>query len=145
MPLSYDARSVFSLFSMKYMGSCPLNRNVSDASQSHAFVYKVDGSFEYVRGFEFDEEQAKGGSGHRELLAIRLALSLDAEQFRKQTATKIFWQTDSRNCFNFLTRGSRRPAIRKDSSLSVYFIKLSTTNYCTHTSINITPISPSRW
>ena len=25
MPLSYDARSVFSLFSMKYMGSCPLN------------------------------------------------------------------------------------------------------------------------
>ncbi len=27
MPLSYDARSVFSLFSMKYMGSCPLNRN----------------------------------------------------------------------------------------------------------------------
>ncbi len=26
MPLSYDARSVFSLFSMKYMGSCPLNR-----------------------------------------------------------------------------------------------------------------------
>ncbi len=26
MPLSYDARIVFSLFSMKYMGSCPLNR-----------------------------------------------------------------------------------------------------------------------
>jgi hypothetical protein len=26
VPLSYDARSVFSLFSMKYMGSCPLNR-----------------------------------------------------------------------------------------------------------------------
>jgi hypothetical protein len=66
------------------------NLYVSDASQSHAFVYKVNGSFEYVRGFEFDEEQAKGGSGHRELLAIRLALSLDAEQFRKQTATKIF-------------------------------------------------------
>ncbi len=26
MPVSYDARSVFSLFSMKYMGSCSLNR-----------------------------------------------------------------------------------------------------------------------
>ncbi len=26
VPLSYDARSVFSLFSMKYMGSWPLNR-----------------------------------------------------------------------------------------------------------------------
>ncbi len=57
------------------------NLYVSDASESHAFVYKADGSFEYVRGFEFDEEQAKGGSGHRELLAIRLVPSLDAEQF----------------------------------------------------------------
>ncbi len=28
------------------------------------------------------------------------------------------------------------------SSLGVYFIKLSTTNYCTHTSINITPPLP---
>ncbi len=28
MPLSYDARGVFSLFSMKYMGSCPLNRKL---------------------------------------------------------------------------------------------------------------------
>ncbi len=37
------------------------NLYVSDASESHAFVYKADGSFEYVRGFEFDEEQAKGG------------------------------------------------------------------------------------
>jgi len=90
------------------------NLYVSDASESHAFVYKADGSFEYVRDFEFDEEQAQGGSGHRELLAIRLALSLDAEQFCKQTVTKIFWQTDSRNCFNFLLRGSRRPAIQKD-------------------------------
>jgi hypothetical protein len=28
VPLSYDSRSVFSLFSMKYMGSCPLNRKI---------------------------------------------------------------------------------------------------------------------
>ncbi len=26
--LSYDTRNVFSLFSVKYMGSCPLNRKV---------------------------------------------------------------------------------------------------------------------
>ncbi len=26
MSLSYDTRNVFSLFSVKYMGSCPLNR-----------------------------------------------------------------------------------------------------------------------
>jgi len=37
------------------------NLYVSDASESHAFVYKADGSFEYVRDFEFDEEKAKGG------------------------------------------------------------------------------------
>ncbi len=30
----------------------------------------------------------------------------------------------------------------KIPSLSVYFIKLSTTNYCTHTSISITPHLP---
>ncbi len=91
------------------------NLYVPDASKSHAFVYKADGSFEYVRGFEFEEEQAEGGSGHRELSAIRLALLLDAEQFHKQTATKIFYQMDSRNCFNFLMRGSRRRAIQKDA------------------------------
>jgi hypothetical protein len=27
--LSYDTRNVFSLFSVKYMGSCPLNRKIS--------------------------------------------------------------------------------------------------------------------
>ncbi len=34
------------------------------------------------------------------------------------------------------------PSIEIFSSLGVYFIKLSTTNYCTHTSINITPHLP---
>jgi hypothetical protein len=90
------------------------NLYVSDASESHAFIYKADGSFDYVREFEFDEEQAKGGSGHRELLAIKLSLTLDEHEFSKNVATKIYWQTDSKNCFNFLTRGSRRSAIQKD-------------------------------
>jgi hypothetical protein len=90
------------------------NLYVSDASETHAFVYKADGSFEYIRDFEFDSEQKKCGSGHRELLAVKLALSMDAEQFQKAEATKIYWQTDSKNCFNFLTRGSRRPAIQKE-------------------------------
>ncbi len=35
MSLSYDARSVFSLFSMKYMGSCPLNWNFCVWGKAH--------------------------------------------------------------------------------------------------------------
>gem|GEM_PF-3893740 len=90
------------------------NLYVSDASECHAFVYQADGRFEYVRDFEFDSEQSTAGSGHRELLAVKLALELDEDIFQKKEPTKIFWQTDSKNCFNFLVRGSRRPAIQKD-------------------------------
>ncbi len=32
------------------------NLYVSDASDPHAFVYKADGSFDYVRDFEFSLE-----------------------------------------------------------------------------------------
>ncbi len=81
---------------------------VSDASDTHAFVYKADGSFEFVKDYEFEQSEQNLGSGHCELLAIKKALSLDAEHFRKTTATKLYWQTDSRNCFKFLTQGSLR-------------------------------------
>ena len=47
---------------------CPMeNLFVSDASASHAFVYNADGSFHYVRDFEFTASQACSSSGHREL------------------------------------------------------------------------------
>ena len=92
---------------------------VSDASDSHAFVYKADGSFEYVRDFEFSELESNLGSGHREILAVKFALSSDPDQFRHEQPKKLYWQTDSRNCFNFLLRGSRRPKIQRD----VFIIK----------------------
>jgi hypothetical protein len=88
------------------------NLYVSDASDTHAFVYKADGSFDYVRDFEFSSAESQSGSGHRELLAIKMALTLDSEKFKKCSATKVYWQTDSRNCFNFLLRGSRKPKIQ---------------------------------
>ena len=90
------------------------NLFVSDASATHAFVYRADGSFEYVRDFEFSEEQRCGSSGHRELLAIRQALEADPHIFAQFQGGKVFWQTDSRNCFTFLRRGSRVPNIQKD-------------------------------
>ncbi len=37
MPLSYDARRIFSLFSMKYMGSCPLNRKIISSFPSSCY------------------------------------------------------------------------------------------------------------
>ena len=90
------------------------NLFVSDASQTHAFVYRADGSFEYVRDFEFTAGQSSLSSGHRELLAIKLALISDRNQFAKFAHGKIYWQTDSQCVFNFLRRGSRIPAIQAD-------------------------------
>ena len=94
---------------------CPMeNLFVSDASATHAFVYNADGSFRYMRDFEFTASQACSSSGHRELLAVKLALESDPEFFQKFAGGKIFWQTDSRNCFTFLRRGSRVPDIQQD-------------------------------
>jgi len=87
---------------------------VSDSSDSHAFVYRADGSFEYVREFEFDDIQRQLSSGHRELLAIKLALCSDAEFFRELGPHVVYWQTDSKNCFYFLLKGSKIPSIQRD-------------------------------
>jgi hypothetical protein len=93
------------------------NLFVSDASDSHAFVYKADGLFQYVLDVEFSPEQASASSGLRELLAVRFALSRDPEQFREFRGGRIYWQTDSRNCYLFLKKGSRIPAIQSEAAL----------------------------
>jgi len=90
------------------------NLFVSDASDSHAFIYCADGSFQYVREFEFDQSQQQASSGHRELLSIKFALENDKTTFQKFKKGKIFWQTDSQNVFRFLRRGSRKPDIQAD-------------------------------
>ena len=90
------------------------NLYVSDSSQSHAFVYSADGSFNYVKEFEFSAGQSVLSSGHRELLAVKLALKSDRSHFEQFAKGKIFWQTDSQCVFHFLRRGSRIPAIQAD-------------------------------
>ena len=90
------------------------NLFVSDASESHAFVYCADGTFAYVSDFEFSSAEANLSSGHRELLAIAFALDKHPDVFRDFSPGKIFWQTDSKNVFNFLRRGSRKPEIQAD-------------------------------
>ncbi len=47
---------------------------MSDASDSHAYIYKADGQFQYVKDFEFTEEEKTTSSRCRELLAVKKTL-----------------------------------------------------------------------
>jgi len=85
---------------------------VSDASDSAAFVYSADGTFEFTRDFVFDLDEARASSGLRELLAVRHAWTFDQLFFEKFRGQLLYWQTDSQNCAIFLTRGSRKPVIQ---------------------------------
>jgi hypothetical protein len=89
------------------------NLYVSDASDSHVFIYKADGQFQYVREFELTAGERLASSGYRELLAVKKSLQEDPDQFRAHKGGTIFWQTDSKNCYGFLLRGSRQPDIQK--------------------------------
>ncbi len=89
------------------------NLYVSDASDSHAYIYKADGQFQYVKEFEFTEEEKTTSSGCRELLAVQKTLQDSPEQFADHKGGTVYWQTDSKNCYSFLMRGSRQPEIQR--------------------------------
>jgi hypothetical protein len=76
------------------------------------FVFKADGRFQYVREFELSDTEKKESSGFRELCAVRKALEEDPAQFKEFAGGVIYWQTDSKNCYSFLTKGSRIPKIQ---------------------------------
>ena len=48
------------------------------------------------------------------MLAIAFALDKHPDVFRQFSPGKIFWQTDSKNVFNFLRHGSRKPEIQAE-------------------------------
>jgi hypothetical protein len=89
------------------------NLFVSDASHSLLFVFKADGRFQYVCEFELSDTEKKESSGFRELCAVRKALEEDPAQFKEFAGRVIYWQTDSKNCYSFLTKGSRIPKIQE--------------------------------
>jgi hypothetical protein len=89
------------------------NLFVSDASDSHAYIYKADGQFQYVKDFEFTDEEKTTSSGCRELLAVQKTLQESPGQFADHNGGTVFWQTDSKNCYSFLMRGSRKPEIQR--------------------------------
>ena len=95
---------------------------VSDASESHAFVFHKD-QFIKVQDFEFDEYETTLSSGHRELLATLKYLEHCKKTKFQFTSPIIYWQTDSKNNFSFLTKGSRKPRIQKDI-VKIKFLEL---------------------
>ena len=97
------------------------NLIVSDASDKHAFVYKAD-EFVQVCDFEFDDVETDLSSGHRELLAVLKFLQDCKDKRVHFKSTLIYWQTDSKNNFIFLSRGSRKPYIQSDI-VSIKFLE----------------------
>ena len=86
------------------------NLIISDASDTTAFVFLKD-KFVQTKEFEFDAEERDLSSSHRELLATLKFLE-DCKQNRvKFSSSMVYWQTDSKNNFIFLSRGSRKSRI----------------------------------
>ncbi len=89
------------------------NLFVSDGSDTHAFIYKADGSFQLVKDFEFSIEEKSSSSGCRELLTVHKMLVSESECFSAHKGGTVYWQTDSKNCYSFLMRGSCKPDIQR--------------------------------
>ena len=87
------------------------NLYVSLTEDSHTFVYLDDGSFAYVQE-SVVEPGLYQGSGHQALAAVLSTLKADMPFLQGLTPVKVYWQTDSHNCFLFLSKGSRQPAIQ---------------------------------
>ena len=87
------------------------NLYVSLTEDSHTFVYLDDGSFAYVQE-SVVEPGLYQGSGHQALAAVLSTLKAEMPFLQGLAPVKVYWQTDSRNCFLFLSKGSRQPAIQ---------------------------------
>jgi hypothetical protein len=110
----FDLSETDRLVSLIKLSDEPMpNHFVSDASDSHAYIYKADGQFQTVKDFKFSKDESTASSGYRELLAVHKTLVSDPWLFKDFAGGSVFWQTDSKNCYNFLSQGSRIPEIQK--------------------------------
>jgi len=64
--LSYDTRNVFSLFSVKYMGSCPLNRKIF-FDKKKKYFWVILALFE-----NFEAKRAKNGSKNQKTFLVNV-------------------------------------------------------------------------
>ena len=109
----------------RYVPDCPDSRYVhgvepsaiiaSDASANAVCAYDVQGANGLFHQEALSLSEASLSSGHRELLAVKLALqSSDAfSALSSPSATSVFWLTDSENMVTFLTKGSSKPNIQR--------------------------------
>ena len=85
----------------------------SDASDEKAFVYQRKKDPECVVDMYFDPDETGYSSGHRELLAVKMALEENKEFFEKHKGKVVYWGTDSQNNHIFLRRGSKKVHIQR--------------------------------
>ena len=149
-PMAQSANS-FSLISLlgpptKYLADrlvpqhipeLPADIFASDASNIAVCAYSVSASMPFFFIGKFSEQQSKISSGHRELLAIQMALEARFNTVGPwESRTNIFWLTDSQNLVTFLTKGSTKKPIQE--SVILIFLLARKLN------INILPIHLSR-
>ena len=109
----------------------------SDASNVAVCSYSIGKTDQFFFIGQLSQQQTQVSSGHRELLAVKLALEAKLQNSGIwKTPTNIIWLTDSQNLVTFLTKGSTKPAIQ-DTVLEVILLSQSL-------NINLVPVHLKR-
>ena len=91
----------------------------SDASSQALCVYDVQNARGLFHQAVFSSHKVGLASGHRELIAVKLALQSVPQAF--SDGTSVFWLTDSSNLVAFLTKGSSKRHIQ-DTVVDIYHL-----------------------
>ena len=87
---------------------------VSDASNVAVCSYSLSGAEKFFFIGDLQSRQMTLSSGHRELLAVKMALQArQRSQGAWERKTNIFWLTDSENLVVFLNKGSPKQNIQE--------------------------------
>ena len=93
--------------------SLPQEVFVSDASNVAVCSYSTCTEKPFFFIGQLSESQTNTSSGHRELLAVKLALEAKLKNSGPWLSlTNVFWLTDSQNLVTFLTKGSTKKEIQ---------------------------------
>ena len=86
----------------------------SDASNVAVCSYSIGNKDQFFFIGQLSDSQTQTSSGHRELLAVKLALQAKLQSSGPwPQLTNIVWLTDSQNLVTFLTKGSTKPLIQE--------------------------------
>lgn len=100
-------------FVPQHLPTLPKDVFASDASNFAVCSYSIHSKEPFFFIGQLSHEHTKVSSGHRELLAVYMALKAKLEAGSIwQDLTNIFWLTDSQNMVSFLNKGSTKPEIQ---------------------------------